>query len=222
MLYIIYQKGGRKLNVRYKYCKKKNKMKKYLSIVCLLLLIVCLVGCGKQDENKKASTSNDNKTEIKEDSKIAIVYFSASGTTARVAETIADETGGSLIEIVPKEKYTDADLNWNDKNSRTTKECNDKNSRPEIANNIDIDNYDVIYLGYPIWWGDVPHIILTFMDTYNLDGKTVIPFCTSGGTSISGSMNTLKDYNKNVKWINGETLNGSEDNIRSWVKGLNY
>lgn len=197
-------------------------MKKYLSIVCLLLLIVCLVGCGKQDENKGASTSNDNKTEIKENSKIAVVYFSASGTTARVAETIADETGGSLIEIVPKEKYTDADLNWNDKNSRTTKECNDKNSRPEIANNIDIDNYDVIYLGYPIWWGDAPHIILTFMDTYNLDGKTVIPFCTSGGTSIGGSMNTLKDYNKNVKWINGETLNGSEDSIRSWVKELNY
>ena len=197
-------------------------MKKYLSIIIVLILTLCLVGCGKTEDNKEAKKAENNKTEIKEDSKIAVIYFSATGTTAKVAETISDESGGSLIEIVPKEKYTDADLNWNDKNSRTTKECNDKSSRPEIANTIDVEQYDVIYLGYPIWWGDVPPIIKTFMDTYKIDGKTVIPFATSGGSGIEGSVSTLKNYNKKVKWNDGKLLNGSEDSIRSWVKGLNY
>lgn len=163
--------------------------------------------------------NNDNTTSNK---KIAVIYFSATGTTKSVAETISNITKGDLIEIVPKEKYTDKDLNWNDKKSRTSIECNDSKSRPEISNIINVDNYDTIFLGYPIWWGDVPHIILTFMDTYKLDGKTVIPFCTSGGTSISGSMNTLKNYNKNVNWIDGTRLSTSSSEINNWVNNLKY
>ena len=166
------------------------------------------------------NTSNDTDTNTSS-SKVAIVYFSASGTTKGVAEVLGRVTGGELIEIVPKEKYTSADLDWNDSKSRTSIECNDKNSRPEIANTMDISNYDVIYLGYPIWWGDVPHIILTFMDTYQLDGKTVIPFCTSGGTGISGSISTLKNYNKNVHWIDGKRLTSNENEIKNWVNSLN-
>ncbi len=121
-----------------------------------------------------------------------------------------------------KGKYTDKDLNWNDKKSRTSIECNDSKSRPEISNTINVDNYDTIFLGYPICWGDVPHIILTFMDTYKLDGKTIIPFCTSEGTSISGSMNTLKNYNKNVNWIDGTRLSTSSSEINNWVNNLKY
>lgn len=171
------------------------------------------------NENNEGNNTNENTTN---DKKIAVIYFSASGTTKGVAEIISKEIGADLIEIVPKDKYTDADLNWNDSKSRTSIECNDSKSRPKIANTINVLNYDVIYLGYPIWWGDVPHIILTFMDTYKLDGKTVIPFCTSGGTGISGSMSTLKEYNKNVNWIDGKRLSSSESEIKRWISSLNY
>ncbi len=171
------------------------------------------------NENNEENNTKENKTNNK---KIAVIYFSATGTTKGGAKTIANVTGADLIEIVPKEKYTSKDLDWNDSKSRTSIECNDSASRPEIANTMDVEKYDVIYLGYPIWWGDVPHIILTFMDTYKLDGKTVIPFCTSGGTGISDSMNTLKGYNKNVNWIDGKRLSSSENEIKSWINRLNY
>ena len=154
-------------------------------------------------------------------SKVLVSYFSPSGVTKRKAEVFAKEVGGDLFEIIPKQIYTDADLNWNDSNSRTSIECNDVSSRPEIANTITVDAYDVIFLGYPIWWGDVPHIILTFMDTYKLDSKTIIPFATSGGTGISESMNTLKKYNKNVNWIDGKRLS-SDSEIKSWINSLKY
>ena len=173
------------------------------------------------NSNEKSKEKNTNKNTA-DDKKIAVIYFSATGTTKGVAKTIANVTGADLIEIVPKEKYTSKDLDWNDSKSRTSIECNDSASRPEIANTINVNNYDVIYLGYPIWWGDVPHIILTFMDTYKLDSKTVIPFCTSGGTGISGSISTLKGYNKNVNWIDGKRLSSSENEIKSWINSLNY
>lgn len=172
--------------------------------------------------NNTTNNNDNNEKNNTNDKKIAVMYFSATGTTRGVAKAIANVTGADLIEIVPKEKYTSADLNWNDSKSRTSIECNDSASRPVIANTINVDNYDVIYLGYPIWWGDVPHIILTFMDTYKLDGKTVIPFCTSGGTGISGSMTTLKEYNKNVNWIDGKRLSSSESEIKNWLNSLYY
>lgn len=218
-------------------------MNKKIVALIVAIVVIALVGCGiwmiSSKSNNKSSnntssntnnTSNNNETNdennnsenIVSDKNVAVIYFSASGTTKGVAETISNETGADLIEIVPKEKYTSADLNWNDSKSRTSIECNDSKSRPEIANTINVDNYDVIYLGYPIWWGDVPHIILTFMDTYKLDGKTVIPFCTSGGTGISGSMNTLRNYNKNVNWIDGKRLSTSDSEIKSWLNSLNY
>lgn len=171
--------------------------------------------------NKKNEDNNENKNTVA-DKKIAVIYFSATGTTKKVAEIISKETRANLIEIIPKEKYTTADLDWNDSKSRTSIECNDSKSRPEIANTIDVEDFNVIYLGYPIRWGDVPHIILTFMDTYRLEGKTVIPFATSGGTGISGSMNTLKEYNKNINWIDGKRLSSSENDIKNWLNSLNY
>ena len=218
-------------------------MNKKIVALIVAIVVIALVGCGiwmisskSNNESSNNTSSNTNNTtnnnenneennnseNIVSDKNVAVIYFSASGTTKGVAETISNETGADLIEIVPKEKYTSADLNWNDSKSRTSIECNDSKSRPEIANQINVDKYDVIYLGYPIWWGDVPHIILTFMDTYKLDGKTVIPFCTSGGTGISGSMNTLRNYNKNVNWIDGKRLSTSDSEIKSWLNSLNY
>ncbi len=197
--------------------------------VILLTFGIYIISTNSNNESTNNSQSTTNESSIVNNNdnttsnkKIAVIYFSATGTTKSVAETISNITKGDLIEIVPKEKYTDKDLNWNDKKSRTSIECNDSKSRPEISNTINVDNYDTIFLGYPIWWGDVPHIILTFMDTYKLDGKTIIPFCTSGGTSISGSMNTLKNYNKNVNWIDGTRLSTSSSEINNWVNNLKY
>ncbi len=213
--------------------------KKIITLIITIAIVAILVGIfmiipksseekdnssSKNKENNQVNNNENNKDNNKENnsSSIAVIYFSASGTTKKVAEIISNETLADLIEIVPKEKYTSADLDWNDSKSRTSIECDDESSRPEIANVINVDNYDVIYLGYPIWWGDVPHIILTFMDTHKLDGKTVIPFCTSGGTGISGSMSTLKKYNKNVNWIDGERLSTKESDIIEWLKSINY
>lgn len=98
---------------------------------------------------------------------------------------------------------------------------NDKNARPEIANNIDVSNYDVIFIGYPIWWGDTPRIIQTFMESHELSGKTMIPFCTSGGSGIQASENTLKSY-KGINWVSGKRLTNSKNDVTNWVKSLNY
>ena len=155
-----------------------------------------------------------------ENNKIAVVYFSATGTTKQVAGYIKDEVNADIFEIVPKQKYSSADLNWNDNNSRSTKEQNDEKVRPEIENNIDVSSYETIFIGYPIWWGDTPRIIQTFMESYELSGKTMIPFCTSGGSGISGSEKTLKSY-KGINWIAGKRLSTSKSEVSNWVKSLN-
>lgn len=151
-----------------------------------------------------------------------VVYFSATGNTERVAGYIQEITGSDIIEIIPADEYTSADLNYSDDDCRANQEQNDDSARPEIANEIDVDSYDTIYLGFPIWWGDVPKIILTFLDTYDLSGKKVIPFCTSGGSGISTSMNTLRNYNQNINWIDGEQFSSgaSKNAIESWINSL--
>ena len=175
--------------------------------------------------NTEENTIDGNDTEDNETSdrqKIAIIYFSATGTTKKVAGYIKELTGGDLIEIVPKKKYTDDDLNYNNSNSRATKEQNDSFARPEISNTIDTDSYDIIYLGYPIWWGDAPKIILTFLDNHDLTGKTVIPFCTSGSSGITTSVNYFKSNYKNVNWLDGKRLSTSQSEVKAWVTSLNY
>ncbi|MBQ9314674.1 MAG: hypothetical protein IJ220_06785 [Clostridia bacterium] len=174
----------------------------------------------KIDWDGVTNTIKIGKEKEQHDSKAAVVYFSATGTTKQVAEYVKDETNADIFEIIPKEKYTSEDLNWNNNDSRTTKEQNDKNVRPEIENNIDISNYDLIFIGYPIWWGDCPRIVQSFIETGKLNGKTAIPFCTSGSSSISGSENTLKNY-KEINWISGKRLTASRNDVANWVKSLN-
>ena len=171
------------------------------------------------ENTEENTTTEDNKTS---NNKIAIIYFSATGTTEKVAGYIKDITGGDLIEIEPKEKYTDNDLNYNNENSRATREQKDSSIRPEISNNIDTDSYDVIFLGYPIWWGDSPKIILTFLDEANLSGKTVIPFCTSGSSGINTSVDCFKKNYKDINWLDGKRLEPSQSEVTNWVNGLNY
>ena len=179
------------------------------------------------EENSDNSIVNNNtqdqeeQTDETSNKKVAVVYFSATGTTKQVAEYIKDETNADIFEIIPKEKYSDDDLNWNDSSSRSTKEQNDKDARPEIKNDIDVSDYDVIFIGYPIWWGDTPRIIQTFMENHDLEGKTMIPFCTSGGSGISGSESTLKSYS-GINWISGKRLTTSKNEVSNWVKSLEY
>lgn len=207
-------------------------------LISIIVVLIGIVGVGSYfiiSKNNDTNTVNNNEnsesgvsTEKKEEenmnnnSKTAIIYFSATGTTKTVAEYIQEETNGDLIEIVPQDKYTDSDLNYNNNNSRANKEQNDSSSRPKIANKINVSSYDTIYLGYPIWWGDVPKIILTFLDTYDLNGKTVIPFCTSHSSGISGSLSTLNNYNENINWKYGKRFSSSSKNeVKNWIKGGN-
>ena len=151
--------------------------------------------------------------------KTLVAYFSATGTTERAARMIAAATGGDLYSIEPVEEYTSTDLDWTDKSSRSTVEMNDSNSRPAIKPGLkDADSYDVIYLGYPIWWNLAPRVINTFIETYGFSGKTVIPFATSGGSGISNSVKELKKAYPDIRWQEGRLLNAAtEKSIENWI-----
>lgn len=190
-------------------------MKKKLFIsVFVLLVLFTMVGCGSKKEN----ANNNSSSEIKENSNSVVLYFSATGTTKAIAERISKELNCDIIEIVPKEKYKSEDLNYNS-DCRANREQNDSKARPEIENKIDITKYDTIYLGYPIWWGTNPKIILTLLDAYDFTGKTIIPFCTSGSTGISGSVSDLRDYNSKLTILDGKRFdsNASDKDIKDFI-----
>ena len=153
-------------------------------------------------------------------SKTLVAYFSPTGTTARAARNLARLLGADVYEIRPAEPYTGADLNWTNKHSRSTLEMQDASSRPQLADHeADIAAYDRVFLGFPIWWNLTPRIINTFLETYGLDGKTVIPFATSGGSGINNSVNELKKAYPSVNWQSGKLLNrASEAGIREWLQ----
>ena len=147
-------------------------------------------------------------------SKVLVTYFSASGVTAKTANKLAKEVDGDVFEIEPKEKYTSADLNWMDKKSRSSVEMNDPASRPEIAKQVEnMDMYDTVLVGFPIWWYVEPKIIDTFLDIYDFSGKTVIPFATSGGSGIENVEKNLQKEYPNINWGKGKLLNGS---VKAW------
>ncbi len=154
-------------------------------------------------------------------SKVLVAYFSATGNTERVAHLVAESTGGTLLEIIPEAPYSGNDLDWHNDLSRSSVEMNDTKARPAIVNNLpdSVASYDVIYLGYPIWWNQAPRVINTFLETYDLSGKTVIPFATSGGSSISNSIKELQKAYPNIKWGNGKLLNRATiKEIKTWTK----
>ncbi len=141
---------------------------------------------------------------------LEVVYFSATGTTKSVAKKLSKGVDGDLYQIKAVELYTSADLNYDNDNCRANTEQQDETSRPAIKNKVkNIKKYDVIFLGYPIWWGKEPMIIRAFLESYNLEDKTVIPFCTSGGSGISGSMKGIRTYAKGAKVIKGKDLTDS-------------
>lgn len=156
-------------------------------------------------------------------SKILVAYFSASGVTKNAAEKLAKAANADLFEIKPVRPYTDADLDWTDKKSRSTVEMNDLSSRPEIANKCEnMESYDVVFVGFPIWWYIEPRIIDTFLESYDFSEKTVIPFATSGGNGLGKtSENFKKLLGANATVKDGKLLTrASETDVSGWVKSL--
>ena len=157
-------------------------------------------------------------------SKKLVAYFSASGVTAQAAKTLADAAGADLYEIKPAIPYTSADLNWQNKQSRSSVEMNDKSSRPALANtNVKITDYDTIFVGFPVWWYTAPTIINTFLESYDFSGKTIVLFATSGGSSIVGTAKALKSsVSDDTKLIEGKVLNreASAASLKDWISGL--
>ena len=153
--------------------------------------------------------------------KTLVAYFSASGVTAKVAEKLAKGIGADLFEIVPEMRYTDADLNWMDKKSRSTVEMNDRASRPAISSKVeDISAYEVVFVGFPVWWYREPSIIDTFMEAYDFSGKTVIPFATSGGSGLGDSAKNIQELAPGAKVYDGRkfSASASEAELSDWAK----
>ncbi len=231
-------------------------MKKIITILLSLCMILSLTACGNSEsqteqssaeENSAENSANDVSTEESSNSddgqsetvsevqseetadsteqgaNVLVAYFSATNTTEGVAEHIANGLNADIYEIVPEEPYTDVDLNYNDNNSRTTIEMNDPDVRPAISGSVEnMEQYNIVFVGYPIWWGEAPRIINTFMESYDFSGKTIVPFCTSGGSGIGSSATNLEPLTNNAQWLEGRRLNGSDsqDTVMEWVNSL--
>ncbi len=154
-------------------------------------------------------------------SKKLVAFFSCTGTTKKVAENLAKAIGSDLYEILPTKLYTNADLNWTDKTSRSSLEMNDKNSRPEIATKVsNMEDYDTIFIGFPIWWYVAPKIINTFLESYDFSGKKIIVFCTSGGSGLGNTVANLEQsISSNTEIIEGKRFgaNTSIEELKEWA-----
>ncbi len=152
---------------------------------------------------------------------VLVAYFSASGVTSGVAKKLADAAGADLYEIAPEQVYTKADLNWMDKESRSSVEMNDRSARPAIATKVEnMDQYDTVFVGFPVWWYREPSIIDTFMEAYDFSGKKVVPFCTSGSSGIGDTYKNLQELAPGATVVEGKRLakGVSESDLSAWVK----
>lgn len=182
--------------------------------ISLLAIFALFSICACASENQTSSTS-----------KTLVAYFSQSGHTEAVAQDIAEITGGELFRIEASEPYTEDDLNYSQNGSRVNAEQKDGSIRPEIADRVDdMENYDVVFIGFPIWIREEPRIIDTFLESYDFSGKTLIPFCTSGSSDITDAEASMKEVLKDsdVKWLEGKRFPGdvSYDEVKDWVESL--
>ncbi len=177
-----------------------------------------------EDESETAASDNTDNTEL--NGKTLVVYYSATGTTANVAQTIADATGGDLFELEPVEPYTDEDLNWSNSDSRVSREHDDESLRDVdlVSTTVDnFDEYDEVLVGYPVWWGIAAWPVNQFIKNNDFTGKTVIPFCTSASSGIGDSGKLLEEMAGTGDWQEGKRFssNASEEEVQDWVKSLN-
>lgn len=189
---------------------------KIKSVITALILLATLIPFASCSAKTSTDTSEQERTGI------LVAYFSAQGHTKDVAEKIANVTGGDIFEIEPVDIYTEEDLDgWNE-SARGTRESKDRSTRPEIAHRVDnFERYDTIYLGFPIWWFTAPTIVNTFLESYDTEGKTIIPFATSGGSSYGDTEKDLRVSAPKAVFKPGKVLNGmDEQQIRQWIKSL--
>lgn len=197
--------------------KREKIMKKIMLIILGILIISAGVVFAYNNINK-----NKGETNMAENKKVLVAYFSATGTTKKVAENLAKATGGDLYEIKPLKPYTSTDLNWHDSNSRSSVEIKDHNSRPEMVDDdFSVSEYDTVFLGFPIWWYIAPTIVNTFLERHDFSNKKIIIFATSGSSGLGNTANTLKQsVSKTTAVIEGDVLNSnpSVEDLKQWVK----
>ena len=189
----------------------------YMFTVTLLLTIMGLANTASAAENPAGGRGQGGSP------KILVAYFSCTGTTETLAKQAADALGADLRQIQPQEPYTNADLNYHDKSSRCSVEMNDPTARPAIAENVaNMADYDIVFLGYPIWWGQAPRIVSTFLENQDFSGKTIVPFCTSGGSDLGSSDRDLHALAGGARWLPGKRLLGSasRDEVIKWINEL--
>ena len=228
-------------------------MKRTLSLFLTMALMLTLAACGSKGGQDSTSSSpapegntptstapeippanqpedttptEEQTPEGTDDSekKVLIAYFSATNNTENIANHLNEILDADLYEIVPEQPYTADDLNYNDSSSRSSQEMNDPDSRPVISGSVEnMEQYDVIFLGYPIWWGEAPRIINTFLESYDLSGKTIAPFCTSASSPLGSSATKLQDLTGSATWLEGQRFSGgaSVSDVQSWVDSLN-
>ena len=199
-------------------------VKKCALLIVMTLLLLCLGACGSS--SKDASQTDDSANQASSgDSRVLVAYFSATGNTESIAEQIAEETNADLFEIIPEDRYSSEDLDYSNDECRANKEQNDKNSRPEIKNSVeDMSQYDIVFIGHPIWWGEEPRIMDTVMESYDFSQKTLVNFCTSGGSGIDTSTENLKALSSDdAAWLTGHRFESGagSDEINEWLKELN-
>ena len=193
-------------------------MKIRIFVSVLIVAVVGTIFLLKSNDNGGSVVAYTQKTNSNK--KVLIAYFSASGVTAKVADKLAKATGADLFEIKPAKPYTTADLDWTNKKSRSSVEMADINSRPKIANKVvDMNKYDVIFVGFPIWWYREPSIIDTFMESYDFSGKQVVPFATSGSSGMGNSGSIMQKLAPKAKVDSGKRFSSSvsENDLKSWA-----
>ena len=211
---------------------KKTHMK-ILAMVFALILVFGITACGNGTDENTESQDDTSKQEQEKSDKGAenenpgkdtlVIYFSATGNTKGVAEKIAAVTDADIYQITPVDKYTSEDLNYDNDESRATVEQNDPSARPEIKGDpVSLEGYSTIYLGYPIWWGQEPRIMDTFVESCDFSDKTVIPFCTSGSSDIGDSGETLAENAGTGNWLDGRRFAAGtgKDEIKEWIDSL--
>lgn len=214
-----------------------KRIKGIVDIVVLLCLLFVLSACGENEKPAESTNEVQSGVNVMEtpevteepaeesprpeaENNVLIAYFSATGNTKGVAEKIAEITGGDLYEIVPAEPYTSEDLDYGNDQSRTSLEMDDPSARPEIGSEtVLMEEYDILYIGYPIWHGQAPRIMSTFVESYDFDGITVIPFCTSGSSGIGNSDNQLAELAGSGNWLEGERFSSSVSTsaLQAWI-----
>ena len=210
--------------------KNKISRRQFLQVAgasaAALLLASCSGNSASSVSSSSAAASSEAASTVTTTGKTLVVYFSATGTTQGVAQTIADTVGADLFEVVPSDPYTSDDLNWTNNDSRVSREHNDEGLRAVALESTGVDgwdDYDTVFIGYPIWWGIAAWPMSSFVAVNDFTGKTVIPFCTSTSSGIGQSGDLLAELADAGTWLDGQRFSrgSSESDIASWIAGLN-